>query len=87
MKKTDIIIKNDTDLHSRSASIFVKEAARYISEIKILKDGSEYDGKSILGILSLGAAKGDKLTITARGEDEEAAIEALQKVLDNNFDI
>ncbi len=83
MKKVDIVLKNDTDLHARSASLFVKEASKYVSDIKVIKEGNEYEAKSILGIIGLGAAVGDKITIVARGEDEEEAIASLVNVLEN----
>jgi len=82
LKKVDVILKHENDLHARSASLFVKEASKYISDIRIVKEGNEYEAKSILGIIGLGAEKGDKITIVARGEDEEEAIAALINVLE-----
>lgn len=81
MYKADITLSRETDLHSRNASIFVKEANKYLSDIKIIKNTSEYDGKSILGIISLGASVGDTITIVARGQDEKEAVEALKGLL------
>ncbi len=78
MQKVQVELKNETGLHARPASIFVKEATKYTSDIKIMKDDKKYSAKSIMGILSLGAGKGDKLTIIADGEDEKQAVEALK---------
>lgn len=81
MYKEDIILENDTGLHARPASIFVKESSKYISEIKLIKDEHEYNAKSIMSILTMGATKGDKLIIKAQGEDEEKAVKELIGVL------
>ncbi|QIB27622.1 HPr family phosphocarrier protein [Caloranaerobacter azorensis] len=86
MYTAEVELKNETGLHARPASIFVKEASKYASDIKIIKNGKEYNAKSIMGILSLGAGKGDKLTITAEGEDEKQAIQALKALVENNFE-
>lgn len=86
MKKVDYVLKHETDLHARSASLFVKEASRFDCDIKILKDGNEYEAKSILGIIGLGAAKGDTITLVARGDDEDEAIASLIKVLENEVE-
>lgn len=83
MYKETIVLENETGLHARPASIFVKETSKYISEIKIIKEGNEYNAKSIMSILSMGAAKGDELTLKAEGEDEEKAVKELIEVLKN----
>lgn len=85
MEKVNVILKNSTGLHARPASLFVKEASKFLSEIKIVKDGKEYNGKSIMGILSIGASKGDDLTIIAEGEDEKEAISTLKELVENKF--
>ncbi|KGG79493.1 phosphocarrier protein HPr, partial [Caloranaerobacter azorensis H53214] len=51
MQKVQVELKNETGLHARPASIFVKEASKYASDIKIIKNGREYNAKSIMGIL------------------------------------
>lgn len=84
MKKVNYVLKHESDLHARSASLFVKEASKYYCDIKIIKEGNEYEAKSILGIIGLGATKGDQITILARGDDEEEAIDSLIKVLEND---
>jgi phosphocarrier protein len=85
MYKVEIELKNETGLHARPASMFVKEASKYTSEVTVVKEGTSYNGKSIMGILSMGANKGDKLTIMAEGEDEKEAVDALVKLIENNF--
>ena len=85
MMERQIILLNDTGLHARPASMIVKEASKYQSEIKIIKNEKEYNAKSILGILSMGAVKGDCLVIKAIGEDETAAVQALGDLIENNI--
>lgn len=85
MYKIEAVLKNETGLHARPASLFVKEASSYDSEIKVIKDGKEYNAKSIMGVLSMGAAKDDKIEIVADGPDEKEAVEALKKLIDSNF--
>ncbi|MBC8591526.1 HPr family phosphocarrier protein [Wansuia hejianensis] len=85
MYKEEITLLNQTGLHARPASLFVKEASQYKSDIKVIKDGQEYNGKSIMGILSMGAGKGDVLTIQAQGEDEEKAVKNLVDLIANQL--
>ena len=85
MYKEDIKLGNETGLHARPASIFVKEASQFSSDIKVVKDGKEFNGKSIMGILSMGAGKGDILTIKAEGEDEEKAVKTLVDLISNKL--
>lgn len=77
MFREEVILQNETGLHARPASIFVKEASKFKSDIKLFKDEKEYNAKSIMGLLSMGAAKGDKIIIQAEGEDEETAVREL----------
>lgn len=86
MQKIEIVLKNETGLHARPASLFVKEAAKFTAELKVKKGEKEYNGKSIIDILSMGAAKGDLLTIMADGEDEKEVVIALKELIERNFD-
>jgi phosphocarrier protein len=82
----DVEIKNKLGLHARAAAKLVHCAARFRSDIKIRKGDEEVDGKSILGILLLAAGRGTIITIKANGEDEAAAVEAIEKLIDAKFD-
>lgn len=62
---------NETGLHARPASLFVKEASKFESDVKVMLDGKEFNAKSIMGVLSMGATKGDTLEIKAEGKDEK----------------
>jgi phosphocarrier protein HPr len=82
----DIEIKNKLGLHARAAAKLVHTAARFKSDIKVKKGDEEVDGKSILGILLLAAGRGAVVTVRADGEDERAALEAVQQLIDQKFD-
>lgn len=81
MYKEEIKLGNQTGLHARPVSILVKEASSYSSDIILIKDENEYNGKSIMSVLTMGAVKGDHITIRAEGEDEEEAVKNLIKLL------
>lgn len=85
MFSADVELKNETGLHARPASQFVFTASKFNSKIMIIKDEKEFNAKSIMGVLSMGASKGTKLTIKADGEDEKEAVEALKALIDSNF--
>ena len=86
MIEHDIEIKNKLGLHARAAAKLVHCAAKFRSDIKIRKGDEEVDGKSILGILLLAAARGTIITIKANGEDESDAVAAIEKLIDAKFD-
>lgn len=85
MIKVELELKNQAGLHARPASLFVKEASKYLSDINVIKDGKEYNAKSIMGILSMATGQGDKLVIVAEGSDEKKAIEGLKSMVESNF--
>ncbi len=86
MKEKIIVINNETGIHARPAGLIVKEAQKYKCDIFLVKNESQYNCKSIMNILSLGGKKGDELLIRAIGEDAEAAVEALSRLLEGNLD-
>lgn len=83
MFREEVILQNETGLHARPASLFVKEASKFKSDIKLFKNEKQYNAKSIMGLLSMGAAKGDKIIIQAEGEDEETAVRELLDFINN----
>ncbi|MBM3292903.1 MAG: HPr family phosphocarrier protein [Candidatus Aminicenantes bacterium] len=85
MIRRDVHIKNKLGLHARAAVKFVNTANRFESEVRIEKDGSDIDGKSILGILTLAATQGSTINLRVRGADEEAAFRALLDLIDGRF--
>ncbi|MCK4401215.1 HPr family phosphocarrier protein [bacterium] len=89
IKKTDIkrtvVIENTLGLHARPAALFVQLANKFQSEIFVGKKGQKVNGKSIMGVMTLAAGKGEKIAITADGNDAEEAVNALEKLLKDKF--
>jgi phosphocarrier protein len=86
MPAVDIEIINKLGLHARAASKLVALSARFPCEIKINKADKSVDGKSIMAVMMLAAAKGTQLQISTNGEDENAALEAIVQLINNKFD-
>ena len=81
MKEITYTITDPEGIHARPAGVLVKEAAKFI----IAKDGKEVDAKRILGLMGLGVKCGQEIVLKTEGEDEDAAIEALGKFLEENL--
>jgi phosphotransferase system HPr (HPr) family protein len=77
MISKEVKIKNKSGLHARPAALFVKEANKFKSVIRVRKGEKEVNGKSMLSLLTLEACKGVNVEIKAEGEDENAALQAL----------
>jgi len=78
-------ITNKQGLHARPAALFVRTAARYSSEIWVTKDDDEVNGKSIMGLMMLAAEYGSEVEVRAEGEDEEAAINEIDRLFAGGF--
>jgi len=80
-------VKNELGLHARAAANLVRLAARFESDVKLSRRNinQRVDGKSILGVLLLAAAKGTELELVINGEDEEAAAAGIVSLFDNLF--
>jgi phosphotransferase system HPr (HPr) family protein len=83
--RRELRIRNRLGLHARAAARFVHTASRFRSRVTAGRDGRVMDGKSILGILLLGASQGTTIEVTADGPDEEAAIDALSVLVASGF--
>ena len=81
----NITIKNSVGLHARPATFFIQKANSYKCSIWVEKEDCRVNAKSLLGILSLGIAKGTEITIIADGADEADAVEGLTQLIDNEF--
>lgn len=80
MRSEEFTLQNASGLHARPAAVLVKAAAALQSRVRVLnlnRPGSEADGKSILGVLALGAGRGDRVRIEIEGSDEGPGLEAL----------
>jgi phosphotransferase system HPr (HPr) family protein len=86
MVEKEIVIKNKLGLHARAAVKFVNLANRYSSSVKIIKDETEIDGKSILGILTLAATQGTSIVLRISGKDEADALKAIVELIKGKFD-
>ncbi len=78
-------VVNQLGLHARPAALFVKTASRFESDITVEKDGNTVSGKSIMGLMTLEAGLGSRLTVTAEGLDAEESLDELQHLVDNKF--
>jgi phosphocarrier protein HPr len=83
--RREVRITNRLGLHARAAARFVHTASRFRSRVTAGRDGRVMDGKSILGILLLGASQGTTIEVTAEGPDEEEAIDALSVLVAGGF--
>jgi phosphocarrier protein HPr len=83
--RRDLAIKNRLGLHARAAARFVHTASRFRSRVTAGRDGRVMDGKSILGILLLAASQGTAIEVTAEGEDEGQAMDALEALVVGGF--
>jgi len=81
----EVKIRNRLGLHARAAAKFVHLATRYRAQVRVSRDGRVMDGKSIMGILLLAAARGTTLTIAADGADEQEALAALRHLVESGF--
>ena len=81
MISRDVTIVNSSGLHARPATFFIQKANSYKSTIWVEKDDRRVNAKSLLGIMSLGIVPGADVTLSAAGPDEEAAVNALEALL------
>ena len=85
MTSRTVTVVNQLGMHARAAARFVHVAARFQACVRVARDSREIDGKSILGILLLAAARGSAITISAEGSDEGDAVEALATLVQSGF--
>lgn len=83
MVTKEVIVKNPTGLHARPATLLVKRASTYKSDVSIEFNGKKANVKSLIGVLSLGVIKGSAIKIITSGEDEEKAAEELAEVINS----
>lgn len=80
-----VVLNNSDGLHARAAALFVREANKFASEINLEAHGDKVNGKSIIGIMSLGAFTGEEIEIEAVGVDEEEAVQRLAYLVEKEF--
>lgn len=84
MKQFQYTIKDELGVHARPAGLLVKLAKQYTSAITLEKNGKTCDMRKLMAVMGMGIRKGETVTVTAEGEDEAAAIEAVEKFLTEN---
>ncbi|WP_438971398.1 HPr family phosphocarrier protein [Methylophaga sp.] len=84
MEQTYTII-NKLGLHARAAAKFVTTASNFESDIKVSRDGRTVNGKSIMGVMMLAAAKGTEITVNAEGNDAPDALSAIENLINDFF--
>jgi phosphocarrier protein len=85
MVTRSVTVTNPLGLHARAAARFVHLATRFASHIRVARDAKVMDGKSIMGILLLAAARGSTITISGDGSDERDAVAALVALVESGF--
>jgi phosphocarrier protein HPr len=86
MKVKEVVIKNRAGIHARPAALIVQTANNFSCQVYLEKDGNRINGKSIMGIITLGAGFNSTLQIVAEGEDEEDAVSAIAKLFETRFE-
>ena len=86
MSTKEILIINKLGLHARAATKFVTLASRFQAHVEVARNGRSVNGKSIMGVMMLAAAKGTVITVTTRGEDEVEALAALEALVADRFE-
>jgi phosphocarrier protein HPr len=85
MTSQAVTVVNQLGMHARAAAKFVHLAGRFDAKVKVARERREMDGKSIMGILLLAAARGSTITISAEGSDERDAVDALVALVRSGF--
>ena len=86
MVQQEVVVKNRLGLHTRPAASLVKLAAKFKSEFYLERDGYRVNGKSIIGVMTLAAEQGSRITLMCDGADEQEALVALTDYFDRGFD-
>ncbi len=81
-----VTIRNRAGMHARPAALLVKTASEFESRIYIEKDSERVNGKSIMGVITLGATYNTPLKIIADGPDETQALDAIEQLFENRFE-
>ena len=85
MKEFTVNVKDASGIHARPAGLLVKEASKFQSDITIIKEEKEADGKKLFGVMGLGIKRDDKIIIRISGADEKDAETALKKFFEENL--
>lgn len=86
MTERSVTIKNRAGIHARPAALIVQTSGKFSSKIWLEKNSDRINAKSIMGIFTLGASYGTLIRIIAEGADEEAAVQAIEKLFESKFE-
>jgi phosphocarrier protein len=85
MVEREVTVRNRAGLHTRPASMLVRTASKFDSEIYLRRDNYEINGKSVIGVMTLAAEQGATLELIVEGEDEDAAADAIAELFEDGF--
>ena len=85
MRSFEYTITDEVGIHARLAGILVKEAKSYDSVIKVTKDGKSAEAKKLMALMGLGVKKGDTVTVSVEGGDEDAVAAKMEEFFKNNL--
>ncbi|SNS25542.1 phosphocarrier protein [Anaerovirgula multivorans] len=80
-----VVLKNDTGLHARPATLVIKEASKFQSNITFIKGTQESNAKSIMGLMAMGIKKGEEVEIKVDGPDEKETLDTIIALFESNF--
>ena len=83
MVSKEVVVKNATGLHARPATLLVKTASSFKSDVSMEFNGKKANIKSLIGVLSLGVTKDANVTVIASGDDETLAVEEIVKLIES----
>jgi len=85
MIEREVTVRNRAGLHTRPASMLVRTASKFESEVFLRRDNYEINGKSVIGVMTLAAEQGATLDLVVEGEDEEQAAETIAELFEDGF--
>ena len=85
MIEREVTVRNRAGIHTRPASMLVKTASQFESEVYLRRDNYEINGKSVIGVMTLAAEQGAILTLVVEGDDEEEAADAITELFEDGF--
>jgi len=87
MPEITLTVEHKVGLHARPASLFVETANQFESDISVQHGDKRANAKSVLSVLTLGVGQGDKITISSDGDDAQEALDALNSLIQKNFEV
>ena len=85
MRTFEYTITDEVGIHARPAGLLVKEAKNYDSVIKVTKDGKSAEAKKLMALMGLGVKKGDTVTVSVEGGDEDTVVAKMEEFFRNNL--